>query len=188
MKKIIFPILLLGAFTALVFAADFTVPTQALRGTAPISQDLHVTNVNNTVGLTVDKGPAGTANLVEVRHGGVEKFTVRTNSITLPSPTTVSNLTASLPVFSDASKVLVSKSVADTLTALGVASGTGITVANGTVTNAFGFTFSSVPVVISTQIGEDTTLTNVISVTTSNFVLRTSKATQTNKWIAVGAP
>jgi hypothetical protein len=67
-------------------------------------------------------------------------------------------------------------------------SGTVVTVANGSVTNTFSFPYASAPIVVARQRGEATTTTNTLVVTTTNFVLTTSKATQTNDWIAIGPP
>jgi hypothetical protein len=59
---------------------------------------------------------------------------------------------------------------------------------DGTVTQAFARTYSAVPRVVSSQVGLDTTVTNVVTVTVSNFVLRVAKADVTNSWIAIGPP
>jgi len=66
--------------------------------------------------------------------------------------------------------------------------GTVVTVANGSITNTFTFPYASAPTVLTRQRGEATTTTNTIVVTTTNFILTTSKATQTNDWISVGPP
>lgn len=66
--------------------------------------------------------------------------------------------------------------------------GATITTADGSVTQAFTITYSSAPTVISRQKGTGTSTTNIVTVTTSNFVLRTSVATQTNDFIAIGPP
>jgi hypothetical protein len=69
-----------------------------------------------------------------------------------------------------------------------ILAGTAITVADGTITQAFSTVFSAVPVVVSSQVGAATTISNIVSVTTSNFVLNTGLPTSTNKWVAVGTP
>jgi hypothetical protein len=69
-----------------------------------------------------------------------------------------------------------------------ILTGTAITTADCTVTQSFSTVYGAVPVIVCSQVGLNTTTTNVIEVTTSNFVLRTGKATQTNKWVAVGTP
>ncbi len=66
--------------------------------------------------------------------------------------------------------------------------GSVVTVANGSVTNTFAFPYATAPTVVTTQLGLNTTTTNTLVVTTTNFVLTTSKATQTNSWIAIGPP
>lgn len=141
-----------------VFAADsFTIPTQALRGTAPISQDLTVTNVNDTVGLTVNKPATNNASLLELRRGGTIIFAVPTNG------------------------------APGIRQYVGIKSGTVVTAADGTVTNTFSPVFTNAPVILTTQLGEDTTITNVVVVATNYFILNTHKAGQTNNWIAIGA-
>jgi hypothetical protein len=69
-----------------------------------------------------------------------------------------------------------------------ILSGTVVSTADGTVTNTFTSAFSTAPNVISTQVGINTTITNTIVITTTNFVLTVNKATVTNRWIAIGAP
>ena len=65
--------------------------------------------------------------------------------------------------------------------------GTAINTADGTVTNSFGVIFGAVPVVVSVQTGLNTTITNVVEATTSNFVLRVGTNTGiTNRWVAIG--
>jgi hypothetical protein len=62
-----------------------------------------------------------------------------------------------------------------------------VTTTDGTVTQAFTTAFSSVPTLIVTAVGSPNAATNEMTVTTSNFVLKT-KASGTNNWIAVGTP
>jgi hypothetical protein len=65
--------------------------------------------------------------------------------------------------------------------------GTVITTADGSVTNTFQFPYSTnLPAVVNTQLGLNTTTTNTLVVTPTNFVLRTSLAGQTNAWMALG--
>jgi hypothetical protein len=67
-------------------------------------------------------------------------------------------------------------------------SGTAVTTSDCTVTQTFSTAFSAAPKVVCPQIGLDTTTTNVVAITSSNFVLRTGKASTTNHWIAIGTP
>lgn len=72
---------------------------------------------------------------------------------------------------------------------LGIQSGTAITTTDGTVTNAFTVAYSAVPRVVTTQTGTTLSLTNwLVSVTTSNFVVRSGAGPVTNNFIAVGTP
>lgn len=73
-------------------------------------------------------------------------------------------------------------------TNLGIQAGQCVTSGDDTVTNTFGKAFSVAPVVITSQIGPDTTSSNICSVTTTGFVLNTGKPGVTNVWIAIGAP
>ncbi len=106
---------------------------------------------------------------------------------TLTGTVTVSGLTASLPVFTDASKALVSKTVANTLLALGIQSGD-IPNSTNSRTLTFGTAFSAAPRVL-------VTLTNafasnyVASITVSNFVVGATTGTNFGgSYIAIGAP
>lgn len=64
--------------------------------------------------------------------------------------------------------------------------GAAIMSSDGSVTQSFGVTYSNTPTVLSRQLGIGTTPTNILTVTVSNFVLRTSLAGQTNYWMAIG--
>jgi len=139
-------------------AADFTVPTQATRGIAPTALDVSVTNRLNTAGLTISKPATNTADLLQVKRGGTNVFGV---------PAT--NPAAGMRQY------------------LGIKSGTVVTATDGTVTNVFSPVFTNTPVIITRQLGIDTTVTNILTVTSNYFILNTRKANQTNNWIAVGA-
>jgi hypothetical protein len=92
-------------------------------------------------------------------------------------------------VFSGSQRTLALEATASgSRTNLGIQAGTVITSSDGTVTNAFGRVFNTPPIVVNAQLGLNTTPTNVLSVTTSNFVLRTALAGQTNTWQAIGPP
>jgi hypothetical protein len=71
-----------------------------------------------------------------------------------------------------------------------VQTGTCVAVADGTVTNTFSPIYSSAPKVTATQTGTalNTSTNIVVSITPSNFVIRTGLASTTNNWIAVGTP
>ena len=103
---------------------------------------------------------------------------------------TNSDFTASLPVWADADKILVTKTIANAKLALGIQTGTCITGAGGKITNTFSTAFSSAPNVTISQTGLGTySPTNaVMFVTTTNFAVNTSDANVTNQWIAIGAP
>lgn len=60
------------------------------------------------------------------------------------------------------------------------------TSSDGSVTQSFVRTFTSAPNVLTSQLGEGVTSTNTVTITTTNFILRTSKAGQTNRWQAMG--
>lgn len=251
MKLKLLPALALVAVAAVVLqAADFTVPTQALRTTAPVSQDLLVTNANNTVGLTVNKSSTSVSKLLSLSHAGTAKFSVETNgavtsasltATTVPyadaskvlvssavTPTelgylsgvtsavqtqfaaklpqtngsavtlsvtgltvnqlTNSGLTASLPVFSDANKMLVTKSIANSLLALGIQSGSVTSSADGTFTNTFSTAFSAAPKVIMTPVNSTTPTNTVVSASTTTFIGNVSDASVVVNWIAIGTP
>ncbi|KAF0176443.1 MAG: Uncharacterized protein FD161_2982 [Limisphaerales bacterium] len=252
MKHKLLLTLALAAVAAVVLHAanPFTVPTQALRTTAPVSQDLLVTNANNTVGVTVNKSSASVSKLLSLSHAGTAKFTVETNgavtsasltATTVPyadaskvlvssavTPTelgylsgvtsalqtqlaaklpqtngsavtlsvtgltvnqlTNNGLTASLPVFSDANKMLVTKSVANTLLALGIQSGSVTSSADGTFTNTFSTAFSAAPKVIITPVNSVTATQTVVSASTTAFIGNVSDASVVVNWIAIGTP
>lgn len=244
--------LALVAVAAIVLhAADpFTVPTQSLRTAAPVSQDLLVTNANNTVGLTVQKSTASVLPLGKFVHGGTTMFSIETNGAptiaaltasTVPyanaskvltssavTPTelgyvsgvtsalqtqvdaklattngaavilsvtgltvnqlTNSGLTASLPVFSDANKMLVTKSIANSLLALGIQSGSVTSSADGTFTNTFSTAFGAAPKVIMTPVNSVTATNTVVSSSTTTFIGNVSDASIVVNWIAIGTP
>lgn len=70
-----------------------------------------------------------------------------------------------------------------------VMTGTGVTATDGTVTNTFGTSFSSVPTIVACQFGPVVSNTNsVTSITTSNFIYTSAKAAVSNQWVAIGAP
>jgi hypothetical protein len=73
-------------------------------------------------------------------------------------------------------------------TALGIQSGSITNSADGTVTNTFTTAFSSAPIVVAAQTGLNTTTTNVLTVTASNFVYQSGAPSKVINWIAVGAP
>lgn len=162
-------------------AATFDVPTQKLRTTAPVSQDLLVTNANNTVGVTVQKSSASVSKLISASHAGTAMFTVETNG-TINSAA----LTASLPVFSDSSKNLSSKTIANTLLALGIQKGTVSMAALDQQTNTFSTAFSSAPVIVFT--GPTNALPHLVTVSATGFTVGTDGTNHTIQWIAIGAP
>lgn len=110
------------------------------------------------------------------------------SGMSLVGSTTNLGLTASLPVFTDANKVLASKTIANTKLALGIQSGSVTTSADGTVTNTFGTAFSTAPVVLLCQTGDGTTITNTVTVTTTNFTYSAGAPSIVAKWLAIGAP
>lgn len=81
-----------------------------------------------------------------------------------------------------------SRTLAEQL-ARGINCGKCVTTTDGTVTNTFStnYVYSAPPIVVCTQTGTLMSTTNaVVSVTTTNFVLRSSIASLTNNWIAIG--
>jgi len=74
--------------------------------------------------------------------------------------------------------------------ALGINTGTCVATTDGTVTNTFStnYVYSAPPVVIATQRGAalNTSTNIVVSVTTTNFVLKSGLASTTNFWMAIG--
>lgn len=74
------------------------------------------------------------------------------------------------------------------LTTPSIQSGSVVTSADGTVTNSFTTAFTAAPIVINRQTGTGTTTTNILTVTTTNFILNTGVGTQTNSWVAFGTP
>ena len=71
---------------------------------------------------------------------------------------------------------------------LGIASGSLTTATDGTVTNTFSPIYSSAPIVVIAQTGSACTVTNVITITKSNFVYNAGAPSIVAKWVAVGAP
>lgn len=69
-----------------------------------------------------------------------------------------------------------------------ILSGTNIVSSDGTVTQSFSTAFGAVPNVLVVQVGLNTTITNQVAATTSNFVSTTSLSGGGIKWIAVGTP
>jgi len=71
-----------------------------------------------------------------------------------------------------------------------VQAGSSVVTSDGTVTNAFASAYSAAPKVVVTQKGAALqSVTNiVVSVTTTNFIYRSSISGTTNDWIAVGTP
>jgi hypothetical protein len=69
-----------------------------------------------------------------------------------------------------------------------IETGTGTTVADGTVTNSFTTVFGAAPKVVCTQTGTVITSSNcVVSITTSNFLYRAGAGSVVVNYIAVGA-
>jgi hypothetical protein len=152
-------------------AASFTVPTQDLRATGPISNDLTVTNLNNTVGLKVNKASTVTSNLVELSHGGTLKFVVPTNG-----------------VISTASGGLGTNTVAGMKSVLGIQAGTVTTAGDATVTNTFSPAFSSAPICVMSPSDNGTYTLTTTTVTSTHFIIQSSAAGRVWKWHAIGAP
>ncbi len=145
---------------------------------------------NNTVTLPLSVANGGSGGATNTGTGAL----VSSNSPTINTPIvlgllTNSSLSASLPVFTDANKALVSKTVANTLLALGIQKGFGVSTSDGTVTNTFGQAFSSAPIVTTTQNATSGGTTNwIVSVTASNFIWKCGATGVTNYYIAIGAP
>jgi hypothetical protein len=147
------------AVTVLVFAAP----------PLGMGRPLTIQATNQAPALIMEL-PAGTNDFLRGYIGGVLRFYVPSNGV--------------LPVAFGGSGAT---NVAGSQTNLGLITGSAVTTSDGTVTQAFGITFAAAPNVISTQVGLDTTSTNVVEITTSNFIVRTGKATVTNRWFAIGA-
>lgn len=73
----------------------------------------------------------------------------------------------------------------NTAVSVGTQSGTCKTSADGTVTNAFSVVYTAAPIVLNVQQGLTNSVTNVVTVTSSNFVLKTGVPGQTNNWHAL---
>jgi P pilus assembly chaperone PapD len=113
---------------------------------------------------------------------------------TAPLMELVKGATAVFSVSADG--ILSVSNAAGNRSALGLAeSGTNIvlafsvtTSADGSTTQAFATAFSAAPMVFPVQTGINTTITNSITVTTTNFILTTAKASQVVKCLVFGAP
>ncbi len=181
--KLLLTLAIAAVAAVVIHAADFDVPTQKLRATAPVSQDLHVTNANDTVGLTVSKSSASVSKLAKFNHTGTTVLSVETNGTI-----TSASLTASLPLFSDSAKGITSKSIANTLLALGIQSGSATSAADGTFTNTFGTAFGGTPKVIMTPVNSVTATNTVVSASTTAFIGRVNTAGVVVNWVAIGTP
>jgi len=164
---------------AAITAAAFEVPTQALRSTAPVSQDLVVSNLNNTAGVTLNKNT--TNYLITARNAGTTKFTVDTNG-TINS----ASLTASLPVFSDASKNITTKTVSDAKIALGIVVTNVAMGASFTKSNSWNGSFSSTPFVALG--GPSNQLAHVVGKNSTGIIVGVFTTNTTVDIIAIGAP
>jgi len=122
----------------------------------------------------------------EASTNGIAATNGTATGLTLVGSITNAGLTASLPVFTDADKVLASKSVANTLLALGIQSGTNH-IETSTAAVSFGAAFSTPPNVVAT--GDNTNIVFATEITVSGFTLNTGPdATNNVNWIAIGAP
>jgi hypothetical protein len=134
----------------------------------------------------------GNADILAFKPGGLDVYSVLTSdSLVVTNGIIDQSLTASLPMFTDATKRHVSKTVANTLLALGIQSGTGTTADDGTVTNTFGTAFSggTPKVIVQVTGGATTVLTNAISaVGTTTFILNLGSNGKTFDYIAIGTP
>lgn len=75
----------------------------------------------------------------------------------------------------------------NTLTTFGIQRGTGITAANGTVTNTFPKVYATLPTVTVTQLGTTNSTSNIVtSLTVSNFVYNGGGPNISNMWISAG--
>ncbi len=143
---------------------------------------------NNTVTLPLSVANGGSGGATNTGTGAL----VSSNSPTINTPIvlgllTNSSLSASLPVFTDANKALVSKTIANTQLALGIQRGSNYISNDFSVTNTFTQAYSAVPVVVAC--GSTTnSFVGVTSITTSNFIVLANKTNQTFFWTAIGAP
>lgn len=64
--------------------------------------------------------------------------------------------------------------------------GTVVTTADSSVTQSFTITFPAAPAVLIRPRGVATTISNILTVTESNFVVKTGLPTQTNDYIVIG--
>lgn len=138
-------------------------------------KNLHINNIGNNV----------------VVHGGGTGTLIAGDDLTVTNQLRLNAVTASLPLWTDASKDVITQSIAASKTALGIQAGTAVTTADNTVTNTFATAFSVAPVVVTTPTGAagTTCLTNaVISVSTTGFVYNCGVPSVTIQWVAIGAP
>jgi hypothetical protein len=73
-------------------------------------------------------------------------------------------------------------------TGLGIQVGSVTTAADGTVTNTFSPAYSVAPIVLPVQTGADTSVTNTVTVTTTNVIFVTNEAATVIKFVAIGTP
>lgn len=117
----------LGA-TAIVTAAGAAlsgseIPSGGLINTIYVAGSSHFRLISTVGTLAINAGGTGAATVAGARTN----FGIGTGDSPTFTGATLSGLTASLPVFTDGSKALASKSVADTLTALGLSSASDVT-------------------------------------------------------------
>ena len=128
----------------------------------PITQtkDLKIQNTNNQPALIIQKSGTQSSNVLEIWRGG-------NLELGIPGSNTVVGLKQNLEI----------------------QAGKSVTATDGTVTNTFAKTFSSVPTVTVTPLSASTTITTnqVTAVTTSNFVWKAGLQNVTNYWQAIGA-
>ncbi len=203
---------LFKALSCVVVALLALVAIAASVGTGNLwtsQRDINIQNQTNSVGLTITKGGNMTNNFIECYTGSVLSFyvnasgalsslaAVTTNifitdngyasNFTVTNGVTNLALTASLPVFTDANKKLISKTIANTKLAMGIQSGSNVVANDFSVTNTFAQAYSGTPVV---TVSSSTTngLPAVVEVTTTYVILRANRTNQTFYWHAIGAP
>ena len=135
---------------------------------------LHVNNVGNSVTF----------------HGAGTGTVIVGDDLTVTNQLRLDAVTASLPLWVNATKDVITQSVAASKTALGIQAGSGTTSGDGTVTNTFATAFSSAPKVVAQHTGAPLNLgTNAVtSVTATTFVLDLGSSGVTFDYIAIGAP
>ncbi len=173
------------------------------------ARDINIQNQTNSVGLTVTKGGNMTNNFIECYTGSALTFWISssgalsslaavttnifisdnayTSNLTVTNGLTNSALTASLPVFTDANKKLISKTIANTKLAMGIQSGSNVVANDFSVTNTFAQAYSATPVVTVSS-SSTNGMPSVSSVTTTFVVLLSNRTNQTFFWQAIGAP